>query len=426
MNKLPLRASLPVLMLVALLLGWAAAGELAPVLAQGVAGIPVDLAYDQNAGVYHATFSLANPTSMRRLILDIEEGGASIWHREEPINGRPTVQLDLPTSALKPGGKYTLIVRADTFDGTWVIRPGTGSNNGDPRILTSLEFEYNKLGGFQIRAVNPRYDLNKLLIDLAIPQDLAAQVAKYQVFVVDKGGQTVLDSGPQVFQGIPLQVDLSDAFKHPSAPPEYKVSVNLTTKDDLPVEQSFDGFKPAPAPEPTLMDRATSALQKNPVLQGGVVLIAIVAVSWAVIGGRRKKKAVDEWARPPIDQTMAVPVPVIAAPTGTPTPAARQHVRVRVTQSPGSARGLDRTVTSFPCVIGRQDCDINIPGDRQVSRRHAEIALRSGRLFLTDLGSTNGTFAGDAQLQPQNPVPVTGKMRVRLGTETLLEIEPQS
>ncbi len=46
----------------------------------------------------------------------------------------------------------------------------------------------------------------------------------------------------------------------------------------------------------------------------------------------------------------------------------------------------------FPFVIGREPgLALTIP-DRSVSTRHAEITLRDGRLWLRDLGSTNGTW----------------------------------
>lgn len=45
-----------------------------------------------------------------------------------------------------------------------------------------------------------------------------------------------------------------------------------------------------------------------------------------------------------------------------------------------------------PMVIGRDSsCDISIPVEH-LSRKHAELTLQEGKLFVTDLGSSNGTF----------------------------------
>ena len=41
--------------------------------------------------------------------------------------------------------------------------------------------------------------------------------------------------------------------------------------------------------------------------------------------------------------------------------------------------------------------------DRGVSREHARLHVDEGRLYVTDLGSTNGTFVGGIQLEPNTP-----------------------
>ena len=44
-------------------------------------------------------------------------------------------------------------------------------------------------------------------------------------------------------------------------------------------------------------------------------------------------------------------------------------------------------------VVGRERGDILFPEDGYVSGTHAQITLREGQIFLSDLGSSNGTFA---------------------------------
>jgi hypothetical protein len=61
-------------------------------------------------------------------------------------------------------------------------------------------------------------------------------------------------------------------------------------------------------------------------------------------------------------------------------------------------------------VVGRSSsCDVTLPKDDQISRRHAEIATRGGKAWVRDLGSTygtrlNGGLIGEAlvQLRPGN------------------------
>lgn len=59
--------------------------------------------------------------------------------------------------------------------------------------------------------------------------------------------------------------------------------------------------------------------------------------------------------------------------------------------------GRDVTGAAFPllgdsCTLGRERGDINFPDDGYVSGLHARVALRDGRVYLADLGSSNGTF----------------------------------
>jgi len=59
--------------------------------------------------------------------------------------------------------------------------------------------------------------------------------------------------------------------------------------------------------------------------------------------------------------------------------------------------GLLAGVTAFPLLgdsvtLGRERGEINFPDDGYVSGLHARITLRDGRVYLADLGSSNGTF----------------------------------
>jgi hypothetical protein len=59
--------------------------------------------------------------------------------------------------------------------------------------------------------------------------------------------------------------------------------------------------------------------------------------------------------------------------------------------------GRDVTGAVFPLLgesvsLGRERGEINFPDDGYVSGLHARVTLRENRAFLTDLGSSNGTF----------------------------------
>jgi DNA-binding CsgD family transcriptional regulator len=63
-------------------------------------------------------------------------------------------------------------------------------------------------------------------------------------------------------------------------------------------------------------------------------------------------------------------------------------------------------------ILGRSsDCDLVIKS-RSISRRHAEIAIQDCLITVTDLGSRNGTFVNDRQVQRAL---VTDGQRLRFG-----------
>jgi predicted component of type VI protein secretion system len=68
---------------------------------------------------------------------------------------------------------------------------------------------------------------------------------------------------------------------------------------------------------------------------------------------------------------------------------------------------LNRVFDRFPVVLGRDaSCDgrvFEVGKGVQVSRFHARVDLTEGELFVTDLGSTNGTFVGGRRLLPRVP-----------------------
>ena len=71
-------------------------------------------------------------------------------------------------------------------------------------------------------------------------------------------------------------------------------------------------------------------------------------------------------------------------------------------QSP--SEGEDLIISSFPSVIGcGKEADVNLEGTG-ISRRHALIGLEGDRIFLSDAGSTNGTFVGGRRLKKDESV----------------------
>ena len=69
-----------------------------------------------------------------------------------------------------------------------------------------------------------------------------------------------------------------------------------------------------------------------------------------------------------------------------------------------NGQALDIVIDSYNpnITLGRANCELNL-SDVSVSSKHAQISRSAdGKLCLSDLGSTNGTFINGSQLKPQN------------------------
>lgn len=94
----------------------------------------------------------------------------------------------------------------------------------------------------------------------------------------------------------------------------------------------------------------------------------------------------------------------------------RIGILIRVESGPAS--GATATVHAGQAVIGRDAdaCDLALPDDATVSRRHAALSFEGGRWLLRDLGSKNGTFLpapdGPQPVETATPIPLGGQFLV--------------
>jgi len=74
---------------------------------------------------------------------------------------------------------------------------------------------------------------------------------------------------------------------------------------------------------------------------------------------------------------------------------------------------MTSTLSKFPYAIGElPNNDLPLP---QISPTHAQIELISGRVFLTDLGSQQGTLVAGVPLQPHQPLMLVDGVTIRIG-----------
>jgi pSer/pThr/pTyr-binding forkhead associated (FHA) protein len=87
---------------------------------------------------------------------------------------------------------------------------------------------------------------------------------------------------------------------------------------------------------------------------------------------------------------------------------------LRVLEDGGTAR--EYRLHKHVVTIGRlPECDV-VLADPGASRRHASVRAEGGGFLLTDLGSTNGTFVNDEQVQERW---LTDGDRVTIGTTVI-------
>lgn len=139
-----------------------------------------------------------------------------------------------------------------------------------------------------------------------------------------------------------------------------------------------------------------------------LVLSVVSALRRDLVIGRRNRTGV-----PSARQARRHPELVEEAPA---RPQARSLV---VTEGP--LRGTTLELASSPILLGRAQEATLVLEDDYASGRHARLFPQGSRWFIEDLGSTNGTFLGGAQLTRAQPV--EPGVPVRIG-KTVIELRP--
>jgi len=372
--------------------------------------------YDPAKNVYNGSFSVSDAQAPQYLIYTVEDadaGTVTIPDTQVNLGGFSSRSFQLDGARFKPEGKYLLKVKAVDWSGNLIPRVGDNftQNTGDQYTLASKEFTHQPPAAanfdFKINAVNADYQADTLSIALSMPGGF--QVLAYDGFIVDDTGQKVGVIAKELYQNPELVVPMPAAIDNAAEAHKYKVTLKLYTKDDQQAEQVYE-VTLTPPPPPGLLQRIGTALGQTPWI-ALIIVVVISAVATSLVLFKKKQRRYLPDLRPPVTNTGVN----YAAPR-------RGRLKVRIAQSPGSARGTEKMVTTFPCRIGRGDtCPIRID-DAQLSREHLEITLESGHFFVTDL-SRNGTFIGGERLRQGTPTRISGAVSVRLADQTILELD---
>jgi hypothetical protein len=384
------------------------------------------LQYDAVADVYRLSLGITSPDSILQLIVNVWDVRRGTQVSTDLIfaNPGPTQEMELDASGFEAGREYSIRVQALDKEQFLI------TNEDEETILAESEIVYEPPQAepveFTIQSVNADYVNEILVIDLDVVED--GRIQTYDGFIVDEAtGGKIHDFGPTPFTTRRIEETLPAAIQSAETVLSYRVTVHLTTVEQLRSEAVYDEFKPVPPEPPGLMTRITQALGRNPVIFSSIVVIILAIGGWFVLQSRQEKKKEIPLPRPPVDKTN-IYIPGASGPSaddaeyrdwfaeeeelfpagvsGASVSPAQLLLKVIRTQS--QSLDQEKVIVNFPCVIGREGCDVNIGGDARISRMHMEIDVRGKEIFITDLGSSNGTFINDKKLPPRTATPLVG------------------
>lgn len=379
------------------------------------------LDFQPAAASYLLQVAVGNPQSADRLILGVEEtegGKTVVKNLEINLNQRDLLQTDLPAGNLLPGRKYTIKIQAVDANDQFLTRPAEVQGcSDDPTVLGCKEFTHEPPVApgceFAVQSVESDYSRQVFHFDLVMPAQ--CDDVFYQGVIVEReSGQKLQDIARSTFFAaagtnrltLPMPARLLQLNKK-EAVPELALDLTLETREGKQTAVAYE-FIPARRP-PTPM---SETLRNNvPVLVGILACIAAYLI-YRMLQAQKAQKAKDELKRPPVNRTE---VQESKKPT--------MRLRLRVLASPDSQVAREVIIEKFPFVLGRSEGDLLFKGDKRISGKHARITISSNEFFIEDLGSTNYTYLAGKPLKPQTPHRLLGKLSVRLGPDTELEVE---
>lgn len=84
---------------------------------------------------------------------------------------------------------------------------------------------------------------------------------------------------------------------------------------------------------------------------------------------------------------------------------------------------IEQHVSSETCLVGRSPkCDVVIPVDG-MSRKHCQIEMINGEVFVTDLESTNGVFIEGVRIPANQPTHYATFLTLSFGAVSSVQIE---
>ena len=158
------------------------------------------------------------------------------------------------------------------------------------------------------------------------------------------------------------------------------------------------------------------------IIAGIILLIAVIAI--VVVAVNKNKKKDGQGNQPPTPPTPPTP-PIPPVNEGAGETSVLSAGAGETTVLGGGATGFNLirksnneviTINKPEFVIGkeRRRVDYCISDNNSVSRTHAKVRVRSGKCYLTDLGSTNCTYVNDVKLSPNQELELKSGDKIKI------------
>ncbi|NIM94895.1 MAG: FHA domain-containing protein [Anaerolineales bacterium] len=149
-----------------------------------------------------------------------------------------------------------------------------------------------------------------------------------------------------------------------------------------------------------------------PLLLLTVAAAAVVAL-FIVLRSRSARVA------PATPTTEDVPRHTVMAPVREVEDRGEVLAKLKVLEGPISMRGVDLMIRDYTTILGRDPGKSNISfyheGDTSISGRHCTLQLYSGKFYLIDNHSMNGTLVNGTLIEPGQPYPLGDGDEIELG-----------
>lgn len=422
--------------------------------------------YDNNTSKYTLAVAINDAEPIHQLFVTVRDEANLEIGKVPPIDNPPNaLVIELDAAFLQAEQEYVIRLQAVNIVGELF------ENEKGETVLAEYPFTHTLPEAktpikFTVQAVTADFANNVFYIDLDIPEG-ADRVTTYAGFILDgESGGKIHDFGPANFTGVRIQEPLPDAIRLAQITRNYPITLYLTTADGQRSEASYDKFEPPPPEPPSRWQRIVTTLQKNPLFLIPIGIVIVSLIGYFYLQNNKRKQDEPEIARPPVDKSIIISgsnrsplfsearvssdeldflreikeekksarLPEVKPPNSTPhlepvpppppPPVEKTAVRLRLQIIQRDAPpGPAKIISSFPCVIGRENCDLVIENDPRISRPHAQLLQHNNAIFVEDLNSRNGTFLDKTKLKPNTPTPLGQNTIIRLTSQTYLEVE---